>query len=75
MIDLLVVFFFVPHIFAILDVILPQEGRRNILITSALPYVNNIPHLGNLIGAILSADVFKRYCDLRGLSKLLSREL
>lgn len=34
------------------------------LITSALPYVNNIPHLGNLIGCVLSADVFARYCRL-----------
>jgi methionyl-tRNA synthetase len=32
------------------------------LITSALPYVNNIPHLGNLIGSVLSADVYARYC-------------
>lgn len=30
--------------------ILPEAGKRNILITSALPYVNNVPHLGNLIG-------------------------
>ena len=29
---------------------LPIEGQRNILITSALPYVNNVPHLGNIIG-------------------------
>ncbi|OAY79518.1 putative methionine--tRNA ligase [Ananas comosus] len=29
---------------------LPVPGRRNILITSALPYVNNVPHLGNIIG-------------------------
>ena len=29
---------------------LPIPGRRNILITSALPYVNNVPHLGNIIG-------------------------
>ena len=29
---------------------LPIEGKRNILITSALPYVNNVPHLGNIIG-------------------------
>jgi hypothetical protein len=29
---------------------LPIDGRRNILITSALPYVNNVPHLGNIIG-------------------------
>ncbi|MGO8694168.1 MAG: methionine--tRNA ligase [Rectinemataceae bacterium] len=35
------------------------------LITSALPYVNNVPHLGNLI-QVLSADVFARFCRLRG---------
>ena len=29
---------------------LPIPGKRNILITSALPYVNNVPHLGNIIG-------------------------
>ncbi|XP_074836360.1 methionine--tRNA ligase, cytoplasmic isoform X3 [Carettochelys insculpta] len=45
--------------------VLPVEGRRNILITSALPYVNNVPHLGNIIGCVLSADVFARYCRLR----------
>jgi methionyl-tRNA synthetase len=27
--------------------ILPVQGQRNILITSALPYVNNVPHLGS----------------------------
>ena len=35
------------------------------LITSALPYVNNIPHLGNLT-QVLSADVFARFCRSRG---------
>ena len=35
------------------------------LITSALPYVNNIPHLGNLI-QMLSGDVFARFCRNRG---------
>lgn len=39
------------------------------LITSALPYVNNIPHLGNLI-QVLSADVFARYCRLAGYETL-----
>ncbi len=39
------------------------------LITSALPYVNNIPHLGNLI-QVLSADVFARYCRIRGYDTL-----
>lgn len=50
--------------------ILPIEGKRNILITSALPYVNNVPHLGNIIGSVLSADVFSRYCKARGLPTL-----
>lgn len=45
--------------------VLPNEGERNIMITSALPYVNNVPHLGNIIGCVLSADVFSRYCRLR----------
>ncbi|KAL3635972.1 hypothetical protein CASFOL_020519 [Castilleja foliolosa] len=45
---------------------LPIPGKRNILITSALPYVNNVPHLGNIIGCVLSADVFARYCRIRG---------
>lgn len=46
--------------------ILPKSDKRNILITSALPYVNNVPHLGNIIGSVLSADVFARYSRLRG---------
>ncbi|MCF7791045.1 MAG: methionine--tRNA ligase [Victivallales bacterium] len=40
------------------------------LITSALPYVNNEPHLGNIIGCVLSADVFARYCRLKGYETL-----
>ncbi|MDR2921755.1 MAG: methionine--tRNA ligase [Treponema sp.] len=39
------------------------------LITSALPYVNNIPHLGNLI-QVLSADAFARFCRLKGYETL-----
>ena len=46
--------------------ILPVEGKRNILITSALPYVNNVPHLGNIIGCVLSADVYARFARLAG---------
>ena len=91
------------------DKILPVEGKTNILITSALPYVNNgmsswtwfsfgwdhiigpktcfftslapliefnvakqalslgygpVPHLGNIVGSVLSADVFSRYVHL-----------
>ncbi|KAJ3342538.1 hypothetical protein HDU93_001924 [Gonapodya sp. JEL0774] len=50
--------------------ILPMKGKRNVLITSALPYVNNVPHLGNIIGSVLSADVFARYCRARGYNTL-----
>ena len=37
-----------------------------ILITSALPYINGVKHLGNLIGSMLPADVFARYQRARG---------
>ncbi|MCJ1471290.1 putative methionine--tRNA ligase, cytoplasmic protein rar1 [Pseudocyphellaria aurata] len=50
--------------------ILPRKGQRNILITSALPYVNNVPHLGNIVGSVLSADVFARYNKARGRQTL-----
>ena len=36
------------------------------VITSAWPYVNATPHLGNLIGSTLSADVFARYLRMKG---------
>ena len=42
------------------------KKKPRVLITSALPYVNNIPHLGNLIGSVLSADAFARYARLDG---------
>jgi len=37
------------------------------LITSALPYVNGLPHLGHLVGCLLPADVYARY--QRGLGE------
>lgn len=39
---------------------------EKILVTSGWPYLNVTPHLGNLVGSILSADVFARYCRLKG---------
>ena len=36
------------------------------LITSAIPYINGIKHLGNLIGSQLPADLFARYQRGRG---------
>ncbi|PAV56256.1 hypothetical protein WR25_15695 isoform B [Diploscapter pachys] len=50
--------------------LLPVPGKKNVLITAALPYVNNVPHLGNLIGCVLSADVFARYCRMKGYQTL-----
>ncbi len=41
-----------------------------ILITSALPYINGIKHLGNLVGSMLPADVFARYNRARGRETL-----
>jgi methionyl-tRNA synthetase len=46
-----------------------MSGMKRRLITSALPYVNNVPHLGNLI-QVLSADAFARFCRLRGYETL-----
>lgn len=48
----------------------PIKNERNILITSALPYVNNVPHLGNIIGSVLSADIFARYCKDKNVNTL-----
>ncbi len=37
-----------------------------ILITSAIPYINGIKHLGNLVGSQLPADLYARYNRGRG---------
>ena len=44
------------------------KGRSmaRILITSAIPYINGIKHLGNLVGSQLPADLFARFCRARG---------
>ena len=36
------------------------------LITSALPYINGIKHLGTLVGCMLPADVYARYLRAKG---------
>ncbi|MHA1871945.1 MAG: methionine--tRNA ligase [Promethearchaeota archaeon] len=43
-----------------------NKKRRKWVVTSAWPYVNATPHLGNMIGSVLSADVFARYLRLKG---------
>ncbi|MFN9032598.1 MAG: methionine--tRNA ligase [Alphaproteobacteria bacterium] len=41
-----------------------------ILITSALPYINGIKHLGTLAGSMLPADVYARFKRAQGLETL-----
>jgi methionyl-tRNA synthetase len=36
------------------------------IVTSALPYINGVKHLGNLIGSLLSADVYARFLRQQG---------
>lgn len=39
---------------------------KRYLVTSALPYINGVKHLGNLIGSMLPADVFARFLRQSG---------
>ncbi len=39
---------------------------NRILITSALPYINGIKHLGNLAGSMLPADIYARFSRMKG---------
>ncbi len=40
--------------------------NNKFLITSALPYVNNVLHIGHLIGCWLPSDVYARFCRSMG---------
>lgn len=44
---------------------------EKVLVTSAWPYINATPHLGNLVGSVLSADVTARYYRLKGAQTLM----
>ncbi len=45
---------------------MPNEDKRKWVVTSAWPYVNATPHLGTMVGSVLSADVFARFLRLLG---------
>src|SRR5947207_5419483 len=47
-----------------------RKPKKRVLITSALPYINGIKHLGNLVGSMLTADVFARFQRARGAETL-----
>jgi hypothetical protein len=38
-----------------------RADTKRILVTSALPYINGVKHLGNLVGSMLPADVYARF--------------
>ena len=40
--------------------------KKKVLITAALPYINNVPHMGHIVGSHLPADIFYRYQKLIG---------
>ncbi|MGE3165375.1 MAG: methionine--tRNA ligase [Planctomycetota bacterium] len=40
--------------------------KRRFLVTGALPYANNRPHIGHVAGVYLPADVYVRYLRMRG---------
>ena len=43
-----------------------SKSKQKFIITSALPYVNGVKHLGNFVGSLLPADVYARYLRLQG---------
>ncbi|MEJ2250731.1 MAG: methionine--tRNA ligase [Candidatus Lokiarchaeota archaeon] len=43
-----------------------KNQKEKFVVTSAWPYVNAVPHLGNLIGSVLSADIYARFQRLVG---------
>jgi methionyl-tRNA synthetase len=47
-----------------------RKKRERVLVLCALPYTNGIPHIGNLVGSHLPADIFARYCRLKGAETL-----
>ena len=61
-----------PRGFAYKPRLLPisRAVMSRILITSALPYINGIKHLGTLAGSMLPADVYARFQRSRGRETL-----
>lgn len=45
---------------------LSMIDEERTVVTSALPYIHGVPHLGNIVGSVLPADLYHRYLDLRG---------
>ena len=43
-----------------------NQSYKKTIITSALPYINGVKHLGNLIGSLLPADIYARFLRQKG---------
>ncbi len=43
-----------------------RKQIRRRLVTAALPYINNVPHLGHIVGSHLPADIFARWSRMKG---------
>jgi len=43
-----------------------KNFMSKILVTSALPYVNGVPHLGHMVGCLLPSDVYARFMRMSG---------
>ncbi len=48
-----------------------NTGKARVLITSALPYINGVKHLGTLVGSQLPADVYARFQRAKGRETML----
>lgn len=46
------------------------NGNSRILVTSALPYINGVKHLGNRVSSMLPADLYARFQRARGRETL-----
>ena len=45
-------------------------NKTKYLITSALPYINGLPHLGHMVGCLLPSDVYARFMRMQGADVL-----
>ncbi|MDA4114414.1 MAG: methionine--tRNA ligase [Thaumarchaeota archaeon] len=48
-----------------------ESAKKRVLVLCALPYTNAVPHVGNIVGSHLPADIFARYSRLKGYETLL----
>ncbi len=46
-------------------------SKPPVLITAALPYINNLPHCGNIVGSHLPADILHRFYTAQGRDSVL----